>query len=75
MHVQYYETIFALLDKLSKLYRESFGGELAQKLDELKDQQMNGTNNDNGEDEPTENSTRERSSSTVSAEERNRILF
>jgi hypothetical protein len=77
MHVQYYETIQALLDKLSKLYRDKFSEALAQRLDELQQKegtiQMNGSNGDG--DEPTENSTRDRSSSSHSADERNRILF
>jgi hypothetical protein len=40
MHIIYYETIYSLLDSLSKLYRESFSNSLTKKLEEVQDQRL-----------------------------------
>lgn len=40
MHVQYYDTIYALLDSLSQLYRDEFSADLAQRLGELAENQQ-----------------------------------
>lgn len=40
MHVQYYETIYALLDSLSQLYRDEFSAALAERLGELANNQL-----------------------------------
>ena len=61
MHVQYYETIYALLDNLSKKYRDEFSVDLAQRLGQLQadriQTQQNGHLEDTGHGEagPTSN--------------------
>lgn len=36
---EYFESVYALMDRLSPVYRESFGNALAHKLEEVKRQQ------------------------------------
>uniref|UniRef100_A0A915P1Q2 GSKIP domain-containing protein n=1 Tax=Meloidogyne floridensis TaxID=298350 RepID=A0A915P1Q2_9BILA len=38
MHINYYETIYSLLDSLSKLYRDQFSSSLATKLGKLQEE-------------------------------------
>ncbi|CAK5084939.1 unnamed protein product [Meloidogyne enterolobii] len=38
MHINYYETIYSLLDSLSKLYRDQFSSSLASKLGKLQEE-------------------------------------
>ncbi|KAL7080296.1 hypothetical protein ACQ4LE_000724 [Meloidogyne hapla] len=40
MHISYYETIYSLLDSLSKLYRDQFSSSLATKLGKLQDERL-----------------------------------
>uniref|UniRef100_A0A915IBT1 GSKIP domain-containing protein n=1 Tax=Romanomermis culicivorax TaxID=13658 RepID=A0A915IBT1_ROMCU len=40
LHVLYFETIYSLMDAISKRYRESFSGKLTEKLSELDDKNV-----------------------------------
>lgn len=70
MHVQYYDTIYALLDNLSTLYRDQFTSELAEKLSELEQQQEH-SGMENGGEIPGEVGGFARSRTTSSTEENN----
>uniref|UniRef100_A0A915MRX5 GSKIP domain-containing protein n=1 Tax=Meloidogyne javanica TaxID=6303 RepID=A0A915MRX5_MELJA len=43
MHINYYETIYSLLDSLSKLYRDQFSSSLATKLGKLQEERTSKT--------------------------------